>query len=283
LADEFGAELASTDLPALATDPKVDLVYIATPHNDHFHTAKTLLQHGKPLLVEKPMTVNADQASQLIRLARSNGVFLMEAMWTRCLPIYQQVSHWISENKIGRVRLVESSFCIRGNQDPSQSWLNPALAGGGLLDLGVYNIAMSQFLLGQRPTQIAATASFCSTGVDELLSASLRFSQNSLAQFSCGFVTRGDNSLTIYGEMGRIHLPEPFFAAQEAQLIIGGQRETAVAPFRAEGFEFEIEEAVRCWRNGLPESPLMPLDDTLANLEVMDSIRATIGLRYPFE
>lgn len=282
-AEEYGVELFTTDLLKLAQDPQIDLVYLATPHSAHFPLAETLLEHGKPLLVEKPMTVNADQARKLIQTARSNRTFLMEAMWTRCLPIYRQVSSWIAANKIGPIRLVESSFCVRGVQDPTQRWLNPALAGGGLLDLGVYNIAMSQFFFGQRPSQVAATACFSSSGVDELLSTSLRYPNNALAQFSCGFAAPGNNALTAYGETGQIHLPAPFFAAQEAHLTTEEEKQTISAPFRAEGFEYEIEEAVRCWQNGLLESPLMPLDDTLANLEVMDSIRASIGLRYPFE
>ncbi len=282
-AGEFGAEFASDDLLSIATDPGVDIVYVATPHSAHFAAAKTLLEHGKPLLIEKPMTVNAAQARELIAIAQSRGVFLMEALWTRFLPAYRQVCRWLSEGRIGQVRWVRSSFCVRGNPDPAKRWLNPALAGGGLLDLGVYNLAMSQSILGQKPDRIRAVANFSSTGVDDMLSVSLAYSPQALAQFSCGFVAGDDNSFTILGENGRIHVPSPFWAAQEAILLAGDVNETHCAPFRGEGFEYEIAEAVRSLRAGELESPLMPLDDTLATLEVMDEIRSLIGLRYPFE
>jgi predicted dehydrogenase len=282
-AEEFGAEFAFDDLLAVATDPQVDIVYLATPHSAHFSAARTLLEHGKPLLIEKPMTVNAAQARELIGLARSRGVFLMEALWTRFLPAYQQVGRWLDEGRIGEVRGVSSSFCVRGNPDPTARWLNPALAGGGLLDLGVYNLAMNQWVLGTKPDRIHAVANFSATGVDDMLSASLGYTPRTLAQFACGFVAEAENSLTITGGSGRILVPDPFYAAQEVRLLAGEKIEIHRAPFRGEGFEYEIAEAVRCLSSGELESPLMPLSDTLATLEVMDGIRARIGLRYPFE
>jgi len=282
-ATEYGAEFAFDDLRAIAADPEVDIVYLATPHSAHFATAKTLLEHGKPLLIEKPMTVNAAQARELVKIARSRRIFLMEALWTRFLPAYQQAGRWLTEGRIGEVRGVTSSFCVRGNPDPAARWLNPALAGGGLLDLGVYNLAMTQWVLGPKPDRIGAVANFSATGVDDMISASLGYTPTTLAQFSCGFVAEAENSLTVAGESGRIHVPAPFFAAQEVRLLIGDEVEIHRAPFRGEGFEYEIAEAVRCLESGEIESPQMPLADTLATLEVMDEIRARIGLCYPFE
>jgi len=282
-AAEFGAELAFDDVSALASDPLVDIVYIATPHNAHFAAAKTLLQHGKPVLIEKPMTVNAAQARELISIAQGNRIFLMEAMWTRFLPIYRHVGKWIGDGRIGKCRSMTSSFCVRIEGDPEKRWLNPALAGGGLLDLGVYNLAATQFVFGRRPERISALANFsAATGVDEMLSVSLGFG-DALAQFACGFVAHGDNSVNIAGEAGSIRITPTFISAQEAILTVGNDHETIREPFRGEGFEYEIEEAMRCLRSGEIESPIMPHADTLATVETMDEIRLQIGLRYPFE
>ena len=282
-ATEFSAEFAFDDLLSLATEPSVDIVYIATPHNAHFEAAKLLLQHGKPVLIEKPLAINAAQAQELIAIARAKRVFLMEAMWTRFLPVYRHLEKWLADGRIGNCRLVASNFCVRIEPPPSSRLLNPNLAGGGLLDLGVYNLAMTRLILGGKPDKIQAIANFSPAGVDEMLSVTLGYPQNALAQFSCGFGSHGDNSLTVCGEEGRISIPARFTAAQEATLTVGSHVETVCEPFRGEGFEYEIEEAMRCLQTNEIESPLMPLDDTLATVETMDAIRAIIGLRYPFE
>jgi len=282
-AEEFGAELAFDDISALATDPRIDIVYVATPHNAHFAVAKLLLESGKAVLCEKPMTVNATQARELADAARSGRVFLMEAMWTRFLPVYGRVREWIRSGRIGRPRIVTSGFCGRGVQDPSRRWLNPDLAGGGLLDLGVYNLAMSQFVFGEKPDRIQSVAAFAATGVDEMLSVSLGYPCGGLAQFACGFAAQGDNSLCIAGEEGQILIPAIFISAQEATMTSGKHVETVLEPLRGEGFEYECEEAMRCLHSGEIESPLMPWADTIATAEVMDEIRSQIGLRFPFE
>lgn len=280
-ADEFGAELALDDVRALATDASVDIVYIATPHNAHFAAAKILLDAGKPVLCEKPLTVNARQARELIALSRTHGVFLMEALWTRFLPVYARVREWLDAGRIGRPLLVSSAFCIQPERDPANRFFNPALAGGGLLDLGVYTLAVSQLVMGRKPERVAAVAQFSETGVDELLAASLAYENGGLARIACGLSVAFDNSLVIGGEKGFIRIPPTFLRATEAVLHADGKTETACEPFRGEGFDYEIEEAMRCLRTGAIESPLLPHADTLATLETMDEIRRQIGLRYP--
>ena len=282
-AARFGAELATDNIEPLAADETIDAIYIATPHQAHFEAAKFLLENGKPVLGEKPLTVNAAQARELIGIARTKKVFLMEALWTRLLPVYQTVHNWLDEERIGRVRWVESSFCVRGNLDPAKRCLNPHLAGGGLLDLGVYCLAMTQFVLRQPPSEITALASMSPTGVDEMLTVNLGYADGALAGFACGFVATGDNRLLICGEKGRIEIPSNFIAAEKALLFRDSHVETAEHPHRGEGFEYEIAETHRCIRVGEIESPLIPLDDTLQNLETMDAIRAKIALKYPFE
>ena len=282
-ADEFGAEKATADLSELAADDSVDIVYIASPHHAHFEIAKFLLEAGKPVLCEKPLTLNAGQARELIGISRANNVFLMEAMWSRCLPVYDRIREWLDDGRIGEPRFVTSNFCTQPPYDPANRWFNPDLAGGGLLDLGVYNLAISQFVMGRKPDKVAAVARFSPSGVDELLSASLHYENGGIAQFTCGMTTHCENSLIIGGEKGFIRVPSLFINAEEAFLTIGDTTESARGPLRGEGFEFEIEEAMRCLRAGEIESPKMPHADTLATMEVMDEIRAQIGLRYPGE
>ena len=282
-ADDCGAAHAFDDLHALAADPTVDLVYIATPHPAHFETAKLLLKAGKPVLCEKPLTVNAEQARELIAISRAKRVFLMEAMWTRCLPIFPRVREWLDAGRIGRPTLVSSHFHITAPQVMANRWFNPELAGGSLLDLGVYNLAVSQWVMGRKPDQVAAVARFSESGVDEFLAASLHYPHGGLAQISCGLSGDSDNSLVISGERGFIRLPPRFLHAAEATLHTDGKTESVSAPLRSDGFEFEIDEAMRCFRNGEIESPLMPHADTLATMETMDEIRHQIGLSYPGE
>lgn len=271
------------DPSLLAADPDVDIVYIASPHNAHFETAKMLLEAGKPVLCEKPLTVNAAQARELVELSRSHEVLLVEALWTRFLPLYQRIRALIEDGAIGRPVLVGSSFCIRAEPDPDNRWFNPALAGGGLLDVGVYCLAVTQLALGRSPVSIDAAARMAATGVDELLHARLEYEGGAMATFTCGVGNRFDNSLTIAGGDGFIHVPNLFINATTAELRRGDGVETIREPLRAEGFEFEIEESMRCLRSREIESPLMPHADTLATMETMDRIREQIGLRYPDE
>ena len=268
---------------ALAEDADVDAVYIATPHTSHFEIASLMVAHGKALLVEKPFTVNSREAAALIHAARDAGVFLMEALWTRFLPVYEDIQQWLADGVIGRVRFVSTAFCVRGNQNPSLRWLNPDLAGGSLLDLGVYCLAMQRFAVGAPPESSCAVAVLAPSGVDELLSASIVYPGGVLGQFSCGFAACGDTSLTIACENGTIRVPDSFFSARTASLVAGGESRMIERPFLASGFEYQIAEVCRCLRAGLLESPRMPLAETLDTMKTMDSIRRTIGLVYPAE
>jgi predicted dehydrogenase len=280
---EFGAELCFDDAAALAADPSVDMVYISAPHPAHFEIAKMMLEAGKPVLCEKPLTVNARQAGELIEVSRARRVFLMEAMWTRFLPVYARVREWLDAGRIGRPRVVSSCFCIQPARDPANRWFDLALAGGGLLDVGVYNLAVSQFVMGRKADRVAAIARFSDTGVDEMLSASLHYPHGGLANIVCGLSAAFDNALVIGGEKGFIRVPSRFIHGKEAALDIDGKIETVSQPRRGGGFEYQIEEAMRCFRAGEIESPLLPHADTLATMETMDEIRRQIGLCYPGE
>lgn len=278
------------DLGTLLADPGVDGVYIATPHAFHASAIRRCLLAGKPVLCEKPLVTNAALASELMALSRQRGVFLMEALWTRFLPIYAVVQQWLSTQAIGRIRGLQSSFCFPLPFDPQLRHFDPAQAGGALLDLGIYNLSMTQWALraalGHCPEleSIDASAVLGPTGVDHHVAASLRFSGGIVSQFHCGFDGRADNGFRVFGEHGAIAVPSTFWEATTASMQLGDAPPDLVhAAFCINGFEGQIAEAMRCIGRGDIQSPAMPHADTLATAVWMDRIRATVGVRYPFD
>lgn len=278
------------DLAVILEDPLIDAVYVATPHVSHGEFVRRCLAAGKPVLCEKPLVPTLAEGTAIVEMAARHKVFLMEAVWTRYLPVYQSVAGWLRSGSIGRVSSIRSSFCFEAPYDPQGRLYNPALAGGALLDLGVYCVSMTRWVIQQstgtcpEPASIQATARFAPTGVDQRVSATLQFPGGISSQFTCGLDCESGNGLEILGEHGFIEVPSRFWEATAALLHRPGQPPEHVrAPFRGNGFEYEIEEAQRCIRAGLRESPRMTHADSLAALRWMDAIRREIGLRYPFE
>jgi predicted dehydrogenase len=267
----------------IVLDPDVDAVYIATPHPVHYENSKLCLLAGKPVLCEKPLTVNAAEAEQLIDVARLNEVFLMEALWSRYLPVQLQVRSWLDEERIGEVKLITSTFGISVSPNPEDRMFNPELAGGALLDLGVYNIAISQWVMGVDPISFAAQGYLGETNVDYLTTVNLLYEGGAASQFTCSMIVSNTNDMFIYGTEGHIRVHPSFWNTTRATLVTKDDELTVNLPFAKNGFEYQIKEAMNCIRNGLLESTGMPHAQTLANMQLMDNIRAEIGLRYPFE
>jgi predicted dehydrogenase len=281
---------ATASLAEALADPAVHGVYVATPHALHGPSVRAALEAGKAVLCEKPLVASCAEAGPLVALARSRGVFLMEALWTRFLPAYEPVRRWLAGGEIGALRGLQSSFCFDVPFRPDDRLHDPALAGGALLDLGVYNLAMTRWALQAtqgdcpEPVAIDAHGTLAPTGVDRRVWAALVFPGGIVSQFSCGFDGAADNGLRLFGERGHIVVPREFWQATEAQCWrTGAPPETVSAPFAVNGFEGEIEETMRCARAGLVESPRLTHADTLAVLGWMDAIRARLGVRYPFE
>ena len=284
------APRVEADLDSLLADPDIDAVYVATPHSGHAEIVRACLLAGKPVLCEKPLAPTLAQAADLVALAGQRQVFLMEALWTRFLPVYRPVAEWIQRGAIGRVQAIQSSFCFHLPYTPETRHFNPALAGGALLDIGIYNLAMSRWALetdlGACPelTGLQAVGQLAPTGLDRRVAATLAFEGGAVAQFVCAFDGSADNGLHLFGERGSISLPSGFWCATEAVLRQHGAADVHLsAPFRINGFEGEIEEAMRCVRAGLGASPVMPLHETLALASGLDALRAVVGVRYPFE
>jgi predicted dehydrogenase len=281
-------------LGALVNCPDVDAVYVATPHSHHGEAVQASLRAGKAVLCEKSLVASADEAEPLLLLSRTRHVFLMEALWTRFLPIYAQVGAWLRSGAIGPLRGVHSSFCFAPPFDPASRLFNPALAGGALLDIGIYNLSVLRWVLqqatgtapgaGPEPESWHVSGQRAATGVDLSVAGLLGFADGVSATFRCALDSRSANALHIEGRDGHIVLPHNFWQATQAELHRADAPVQRVdAPFAINGFEGQIEEATRCIRAGLFESPVMPHAETLATLRWMDRMRAELGVRYPFE
>lgn len=282
-AAKFNGQKIYTSYETMVNDPNIDAVYIATPHRFHFEQALLCLDAGKPVLCEKPLTVNAAETEALIAKAKEKNVFLMEALWTRYLPIYDQVREWLDAGIIGDIKLMVSTFGFSVPNDPDDRWFNPELAGGTLLDMGIYPIAVSQWVTGLEPQTISSQAIVGETGVDVLTAVTFQYENGIVSQFSSNFICNTLNDFTIFGTTGSIRLHPAYWATTKVTLMTDGQELTIEKPLRASGFEYQTEEAMRCIRAGLLESPKMSHADTLANMKHMDTIRAAIGVKYPFE
>ena len=261
---------------------ELDAAYICTPHPSHVDAAIACIEAGVAVLVEKPLAPNLEGATRIVTAARDAGVFAMEAMWTRFLPIYEAVRRWVDEGRIGEVRQVTASFGFAAPVMPEHRLFNRDLAGGSLLDVGVYPLTIAHWLYGSHPSEYGVVASVGETGVDEVVSIAALYPGGGLAQLGCATVANLDFSAKIFGTAGSIEIPI-FFAADRAVLRAGGEEETEEIPHRANGFEYEIQEVVNCVRAGRTESERMPLSLTLEMAGLCDEIRGKIGVVYPFE
>lgn len=288
--DGAPAIAAHGSVAALLARAELDAVYVATPHAFHAQAVRAALTAGVPVLCEKPLVPTAAEAQALIALARDRGVLLMEALWTRFLPLYEEVGTWLRSGSIGAVHAVQSSFAFKLPFDARHRTFDPAQAGGALLDIGIYNLAMSRWALAQSLgtcpplLQLQCHGRLAPTGVDQRVSAQLQFEGGAVAQMFCAFDSQAANSLQIHGELGSIVVPHGFWQGTQAQRLHAGQAAVSVErPFEINGFEGEVREAMRCVRAGLVESPQMPHGETLALVQTMDTLRRQLGVRYPFE
>jgi predicted dehydrogenase len=263
----------------LAADPEVDVVYVATPHSAHHEAARLCLTAGKAVLCEKPLTLDLASAQDLATVAQERGVFLMEAMWMRTIPAIRRIAELVADGVIGDVTAVNADFGIAGPFEPSHRLRDPALGGGALLDLGVYPITFAHLFLGP-PQRTTALATLTPEGVDDNTGIVLGYDGGAIASLHCGIVGASPTTATIVGETGRIELPAPFFRPDRFTIYHGQQAEVVQVPIRGNGMGYEAEEVMRCLREGLTESPLVPLSSTLDVLRCMDAIRAQIGVSY---
>lgn len=272
----------TTDLADLLADPAVDAVYIATPHSHHGQYVRAALLAGKAVLCEKPLVTSLEEGQALIALAREQGVFLMEALWTRFLPAYDVAGRMLREGAIGELRAMNSTFCFSSAYDPAHRNWNPALAGGSLWDIGIYNLAVTRWVLQQmndgvcpEPLSIDVATKLAPTGVDAAVTVTMHFPGDVTSQFRCGFDASSVNAFEALGSKAGLRFPMDFWGSEVVELVTRkAPAERTEAPYVINGFEGEIAEAQTCIRAGLLESPRMPHSETLGLLSWTDAIRA---------
>jgi dihydrodiol dehydrogenase / D-xylose 1-dehydrogenase (NADP) len=326
-ANEFsralGAPHAYGSYEDLVNDPDVDVVYVATPHVFHKEHCMVSLEAGKAVLCEKPFTLNAHEAQEVVVLARRKNLFCMEGMWMRFIPLMQTIMKIVAAGEIGEVRLVTADFGLPVEFDPAARSFNPALGGGSFLDLGVYGMSLAHQLLGS-PSAITSELILGPTGVDEQGAIILRYPNGQMAILYSSLQTHSPHEAHIMGTHGSIRIHSPFFCPHRATItkfskiktspktqdrgglvsaikqwplvkscyqrlsgvlapLCAGNQRTLVRPVTGNGYNYEAEEVTRCLQQDRLESPIMPLQDTLQVLQLMDDVRRQANLTYPQE
>jgi predicted dehydrogenase len=279
-ASRFGIPRAHGSWAALAADPDVDVIYVATPHAFHLDAALTCLRGGKAVLCEKPMTLDLATSTQLVDEARARNLFLMEAMWMRCNPAIRRITELVAEGAIGEITAVHADFGLQGPFEATHRLRDPALGGGALLDLGVYPLNLAHLILGA-PASVQSWAHLTPEGVDDNTGVLLGYDSGAVAVLTCSLIGETRNAATITGTLGRIDLPSGFFVPRSFTLNrVGTSPEELTFPFEGSGYQYEAAEVQRCLTSGLPESPLMPHATTLELMHQMDKIRTQINVTY---
>lgn len=265
---------------ALVTDPDVDVVYIATPHSFHEQQSILCLNHRKPVVCEKPLALSAASAGRIIDTARANKTFVMEGMWSRFNPAIIKAKELIDDGVIGKVRHLSADFGFQKPYDPKSRLYDLTLAGGSILDVGVYPLFLALFILG-RPGSISASAQLAPTGADESCAVALKYPGGAMAQLFSSMLVETKKEAVISGTRGMIVLHTPWYKSMALTVIRNNNEEKISLPYDGNGFEFQIEEVNRCLSEGITESALLTHDFTIMKAQVSDEIIRQAGVVYP--
>jgi len=283
-ASQHGFSRAYGSYEELVSDPEVDVIYIASPHAQHHEHALLCIDHGKPVLCEKAFAINSTQAREMIDRARSSGVFLMEALWSRFLPHYQETMRMVQDGKLGKVGSVLANFGFIPEAPVPDRLFNPALGGGTLLDIGIYNVFFAISVLG-RPDEVVAQMTPASTGIDQQCAVTLLYHNGAIAQLFSSFEANLPIEAEISGPQGRIRLTTRFYEPTARIEWYPGRVDTRteipVEKHPGWGYQHQARHVQDCLRQGLKESPVWSHADTLLLMETMDRIRKSAGISYP--
>ena len=270
----------------LARDKDVDVVYIGAIHPAHLACAKLMIEAGKPVLCEKPLTMNAHDTSALIALARERGVFLMEAVWTRFFPVMNELRTVIKNKEIGEVRYVNITFSFRPEKDVPRLQ-EPELGAGSVLDVGVYAINVASMVFGgEKPIEIHARGETTPKGIDQLVAMTLVYSGGRIAQLTCGTAYQLPCEAIICGTKGDCTIPKRFWCPTKLVLPTGSREYPLPTPYQptnfanSEGMCYEAEEVRQCLRQHKMESSVMSLSDSQLVADIMDEVMKQVGVVY---
>jgi predicted dehydrogenase len=284
-AAEFGVATAYGSYAELVADQAVDVVYVASPHSEHREHARLAIAAGKPVLVEKAFARNAAEAAEVVLAARTAGVFAMEAMWTRFLPQLDVVRRCLEEGLLGDVHTVLADHGQHLYPDGPQRLRDPALAGGALLDLGIYPVSFAHLVLGGFAS-VSAAGQLTDLGVDAQDAIVVRGAGGALGLLSTTMSAKTPTTASVSGTAARLELTGSFYAPRSVLTLLasdGTERGRFASADTQHGLHFQAAEVARRITSGEHESPLMPLDETVAIMAALDEVRAQVGVRYPGE
>lgn len=287
-AERFAAELsvptAHGSFEALVADTAVDVVYVATPHSHHADGALLALEHGKHVLVEKSFTLTADEAERVVAAATDRGLVVMEAMWTRFLPHMVALREVVTSGRLGRLVSVHADHTQQLSTAPEHRLNDPGLGGGALLDLGVYPVSFALDLLGP-PVAVQAVATMTTTGVDATVATAFQHEGGAVSTSYSSMRARGRNRATVLGTDGRIEVAATWYAATTFDVLDGDGElvEHVDLPVTGRGMQHQAAEVERLVTAGLTAGTVMPPEQSVQVMRVLDQVRSRIGLRYPGE
>ncbi len=283
-ATAFGIAKAHGSYEALAADPDVDIIYIATPHPQHFAAAMLALNAGKHILVEKAFTLNAAEAARIVTLAQAKGLVVLEAMWTRFLPHMRRLREIIAAGTIGEIRSLTADHRQKLSDDPKHRLNAMDLGGGALLDLGIYPISFAWDILG-KPDLIKASATFRDTGADAQVATIFHYASGAVATTLSSSDSAGPNRASVVGTKGRIDIDRVWYSSTTFRVYDTDNAvvETFDMQVVGRGMQFQAEECERLITSGLLTSQIMPPAQSVQIMQTLDEVRAQIGLRYPSE
>lgn len=281
-ADEWGFEKAYGSYEEMLEDPEVELVYVATPHSHHYQYARMCLEHGKHVLVEKAFTVNAAQAEELIRLSEEKGLLLTEAIWTRYMPSRRMIDELVDSGVIGEVTSLTANLGYV--LDHVERMQNPELAGGALLDLGVYPINFAMMVFHSKIKNVASSAVMSPKGIDWMNSITLTFEDGKMAVLHSNMLAQTDREGVINGSKGYIEI-QNINNCEEIRVFNLDREITAryQVPEQINGYEYEVIACQKAIEDGRVECEEMPHSETLKVMKLMDEIRGQWGMKYPCE
>ena len=281
-AQKFGFQKAYGSYEELVKDEEVELVYIATPHSEHYENARLCIRHKKPVLCEKAFTANAKQAKELLDYAKKEKVFITEAMWVRYLPMLQTIRAELADDVIGTPTMLTANLGYLINEVPRLQ--RPDLAGGALLDVGVYPINFARMIFGDRIVKISSACTYTDSGVDEQDSITLIYEDGGVAQLAASMLGLSDRRGTIYGTKGFMVI-ENINNFESLTVYDTGYRpvKKIERPEQISGYEYEVEACIRALSEGKLECEEMPHEETLRVMELMDALREEWGVKFPFE
>ena len=278
-ADRHDVPRAYGSYAELAADPDVDVIYVATPHGRHVEDVMLCFEHGKAVLCEKALTLNARQSGDLVAEARKRGLFFAEAMWMRCNPRIRRIQQLVADGACGEVRQVRSDLGFALPEQAAARLTDPALGASALLDVGIYPLTFAYLVLGE-PDDVVASGVLSDLGTDLNGGATLRYANGAVASISWTQVAWSDATASIAGAEGRIEIPSRMHMPPSVSHVRGWETHTYADPVIGRGYTHEIVEAGECLRAGRTESDLLPLDETVAIMALMDRMREQLGVRY---